>query len=120
MNANKRPIGVTILALVFIAVGTTGFVYHFPGFQAHDLFHYDAVWIEVTELLAVICGAFLLLGHHWARWLALGWMIFHVLLSAFDAFGEFAIHTLFCAVIVWVLFRSDSASYFKHPRVKTT
>ena len=118
MNPNKRPISVTILALVYIAVGTTGFIYHFADFRTGNAFHNDVILIEFTELLAVTCGAFLLRGQNWARWLALAWMAFHVVLSAFHAFGEFAIHALFCAIIVWVLLRDHSASYFNRQRVK--
>ena len=35
--------------------------------------------------LAIVCGVFLLRGHNWARWLALAWIAFHVVLSAFHA-----------------------------------
>ncbi|MCU1261762.1 MAG: Quinone oxidoreductase, partial [Bryobacterales bacterium] len=88
--------------------------YHFTGIQAGGAFQYDVVWAEVVELLAIIAGAFMLRGHNWARWLALAWMAFHVVLSAFHAFREFAIHCLFCAVIAWLLFRPKVARYF-HP-----
>ncbi len=87
MNANKRPISVTILACVYLAVGVGGFAVHFRELLAR---HPDAVGIEVTELTAIVCGVFLLRGQNWARWLALAWIAFHVVLSAFHAIPEFA------------------------------
>jgi hypothetical protein len=55
----------------------------------------------------------MLRGHNWARWVALAWIAFHVVLSAFHAFGEFAIHAVFCAVIAWFLFSPAPARYFR-------
>ncbi len=64
MNANKRPISLTILACVYLAVGVGGFAVHFRELLAR---HPDAVGIEVTELTAIVCGVFLLQGQNWAR-----------------------------------------------------
>jgi hypothetical protein len=104
---------VTILACVYLAVGTAGFVYHWRDFRARRSFQDDAIWIEVTEVLAVVCGGYLLRGQNWARWLALGWMAFHVVVSFFHTAREFAIHCLFCVVIGWILFRPAAANYFR-------
>ncbi|HXE15336.1 MAG TPA: hypothetical protein VN633_24640 [Bryobacteraceae bacterium] len=120
MNANKRPLSVTILGCLYIAVGTVGFVYHLSEFLARDAFQYDAVWVELVEFLAIVCGAFMLRGSNWARWLALAWIGFHVILSAFNAFPEFAIHCLFCAVIAWILFRPKAAWYFRGSQIEPT
>jgi len=113
MTWNRSPLFVTILACVYIAVGTSGFIYHFTDFHARDPFKYDDIWVEVVGLLAIVSGAFMLRGRNWARWLALGWIAFHVILSASHTFHEFAIHCLFCAVIVWCLFRPEAARYFR-------
>ena len=120
MNWNKRPVAVTILAWVYIAVGAVGFAYHFTDFQAKDVFQFDGVGVEFVRLLAVICGAFMLRGHNWARWLALAWIAFHVILSAFHALPQFAIHCVFCAVIAWLLFRPEAARYFRATRIEPT
>jgi threonine/homoserine efflux transporter RhtA len=109
MNANKRPISVTILACVYLAVGVGGFAVHFRELLAR---HPDAVAIELTELTAIVCGAFLLRGQNWARWLALAWIALHVILSPFHAIPELAIHAVFCAAFAWVLFRPEAARYF--------
>jgi hypothetical protein len=110
MNGNKRPISVTVLACVYLAVGAVGFAAHFHELLARQP---DAVAIEVTELVAILCGAFLLRGDNWARWVALAWIAFHVVLSAFHAIPELVIHALFCAAIAWILFRPEAARYFR-------
>ncbi|MFZ0594561.1 MAG: hypothetical protein WAM39_29160 [Bryobacteraceae bacterium] len=120
MNRNKCPFSVAILGWLYIGVGTIGFVYHLTEFLARDVFQYDIVWIELTELLAIVCGAFILRGQNWARWVALAWIAFHVILSAFRAFPELAIHCLFCAVIAWLLFRPEAGRYFHEASVERT
>jgi hypothetical protein len=120
MSWNKRPLSVTILACVYIVVGTIGFAYYFTQFHARDAFRFEGVWVEIVRFIAIICGAFMLRGRNWARWLALAWIAFHVVLSAFHGFNEFAIHSLLCAVIAWFLFRPEAARYFRGSRIKPT
>jgi phosphotransferase system glucose/maltose/N-acetylglucosamine-specific IIC component len=110
MNWNKPPISVMILACLYLAVGTIAFVYNFPQLLASRP---DTIWVELTELLAIVCGAGMLRGYNWARWLAVAWIVAHVILSAFHAFHGFAIHGVFCAVIIWLLFRPPAARFFR-------
>ena len=107
---NPRPISVTIVASLYVAVGIMGFTYHF-----HELLalQHDSLWIELTEFLAFVCGAFMLRGHNWARWLALAWMIFHVIVSAFNSIHQFLMHSLICALIAWAVLHSTATRYFR-------
>jgi hypothetical protein len=109
MNSNKRPVTIWVLSCLYIAVGAIGFAYHLRELMALQP---DSVWIELTELLAILAGAFMLRGSNWARWLALAWMAFHVAIS-FPAFRQVMIHSLFFAVIAWLLFRPDVWRYFR-------
>lgn len=106
----KRPLGVTIVACVYLLVGIVGFVYHVP-----DLRQPDGIWIELTEALAAVSGAFMILGHNWARWLAVAWMGFHVAISISDPLQKLAVHAVFFVAIAYFLFRPDSARYFRRP-----
>src|SRR6185437_10925911 len=74
MTANPRPISITILAAIYIAVGIMGFTYHFREIIA---LQHDSLWVALIEALAIVCGVFMFLGHNWARWLALAWIAFH-------------------------------------------
>lgn len=113
MSANARPLPVTLLACVYILIGTGGFVFHFNELLAR---HPDAVAIEVTELVGLLAGAFMLRGQNWARYLALAWIAFHVALSAFHPLVELGVHSLFLVVIVWILFRPEAVRYFCQPK----
>ena len=108
MSKSTPPIGVLIVACLFLLVGVVGLVRHFPWPM---VFHQDDVWVELTELVAVIAGIFLFLGHNWARWLAVGWMAFHIAIS-WPKVPALAVHTLILAAIVWLLFRNDASRFF--------
>lgn len=113
MSAEKRPLSVTILGGIYILVGMVGFVYHLREILGRHTFGYGDFLVELTEFVAIVCGVFLLRGRNWARWLALAWMVFHVILSAFGAFREFAMHALICVLIAGILFRRESTEYFR-------
>ena len=117
MPLARPPVPVLIVAVVYLAVGAVGFVGHF-----HDLLAApsEGVWIELTELLAAIAGVFLLLGRNWARWLAIAWIAFHVVLSAFHNIRELLVHAVMAALIVWLLFRSESSRWFQPSRAEPT
>jgi uncharacterized membrane protein HdeD (DUF308 family) len=102
----KRPILIWIIACLYLVVGSIGFVGHFRDFRQPD-----GIWIELTEFLAVLAGVFILLRRNWARWLALLWIAFHVVLSAFHTLRELTIHSLF-VMIAWILFRPAAKEYF--------
>src|SRR5581483_9412606 len=106
----KRPVLITLVACLYILVGVAGFAFHFKELLAR---HPDAVVIEATELVALVCGVFMLRGQNWARWLALAWVIFHVAVSLFHPLGELAVHLVLCLVIGWVLFRAEGGRYFR-------
>jgi hypothetical protein len=110
MNATQRPSSVTIVACAYLAVGAVALVYHFRELLSLQR---DSVSIELTEFLAIVSGAFMLRGHNWARWLALAWIVFHVILSVFDSGHGLVVHGLLCAVIAWILFRPEAARYFR-------
>jgi len=110
MGRKRIAVPVILIACLYIAVGIGGFVVHFSDYRAPDW-----IWVEVTESIAIVCGVFLLRAHNWARWLAIAWMAFHVVIS-FGEFGQLAIHSLFLVLIVWCLFRADASRFFQYTR----
>ncbi len=108
MKHNGRPTSVSIIGWVYLAVGGIGFLYHSPELFSQRR---DSFWVASFELLAVVSGVFLLRGRNWARWLALAWMAFHVLISV-GAPDKLTVHFLFLAVIAWFLFRPEVVRYF--------
>lgn len=113
---NKRPLSVTIIGWVYIAVGAIGFAYHSTEFSQLPSFQFDIVWVELLRLLAIVCGVYMLRGHNWARWLALVWVGYHVIVSAFHTLPELAIHVVFSAILTYFLTRSTATRYFRAAR----
>lgn len=113
MNAPKRPFPVLLLCFLYIAAGATAFAANFSSLPAGGL---AAAGTELVEVLAVVAGVFMFLGHNWARWLALAWIAFHVAISI-PVPRLAAIHLLFFAVIAWILFRPAARRYFSDPRL---
>ena len=113
MPSARPPIPVLIVAIAYLAVGVIGFVAHF-----HDSLGApsEGVWIELTELIAAVTGVYLFLGRNWARWLAVAWIAFHIVLSAFGNVRELVMHVIMAALIVWLLFRPGSARWFGSER----
>jgi hypothetical protein len=90
MSSNQRPISVTCVALLFIAVGAVTLI-----------------------LLALAAGVFMLRRKNWARWLALAWMAFHIALSALPPYRGLVVHILIFVGIAYLLLRPDAAEYFR-------
>jgi len=110
----RRPISVTLLACLYLAVGVFGFAAHFHGLLSHQP---DAIWVELTEFLALLIGIFLFRGQNWARWLALAWIAFHVAISLHEP-GKLIAHSIFLILIVWILFHAAARRWFRPPPIQ--
>lgn len=107
----RPPVLVIILGCVLIASGAAGLAYHFPEFRTPQRVEYGLIML--VRLLAIVAGAFMLRGRNWARWLAMGWIAFHVAISVFHPFSQLAIHVVVFAAFAFVLFRRDAREYFR-------
>ncbi len=94
VNATKRPVSVSIIAIIYVTVGAVGFAYHLYPFVGGHGFHRDDLLIEIIRVAAIVGGAFMLRGHNWARWLVLAWIGFHFSISFFDSLQKVAVHGL--------------------------
>ncbi|HEX3739412.1 MAG TPA: hypothetical protein VHV29_06770 [Terriglobales bacterium] len=108
MSWNRRPVAILLVSYLYMAVGAVGFVVNFTKLRA---LQQDSIWIELTESLAFIAGLYMFRGRNWARWLALGWMAFHVAIS-FPVIRQVLTHSIMFALIAWALFRPDARRYF--------
>ena len=107
---SKRPISVTIVGVIFIATGVIGAGVH--GMELKRGFGWDVVAALAISLVAVLCGAYILRGSEWARWLAVAWLGFHVALSIHSR-QQLAMHSALLAVFGYLLFRSSATNYFR-------
>jgi len=106
----KRPLPVTILGCLFIVAGLVGLFYHL---LESPLDHW-IVLISIVRIIAVVGGIFLLMGHNWARWLMLGWLAFHIVVSAFHhSLSESLAHVVLLMVVGYFLLRPPASKYFQ-------
>ena len=109
----KRPLAIIVLSIVYIAAGAVGLVYHLSDFKPSNPFPTDLLWVSVVRLLAIVAGIFMLRGLNWARWLAVAWIAFHVAISFLNSMQQVLVHSLFLAVIAYLLFRPEANAYFR-------
>jgi uncharacterized membrane protein HdeD (DUF308 family) len=108
----KRPLSVTLIAALFIIAGISGIVYHLPEWKQFG-FHTETVWPFVVRLIAIVAGIFLLKASNVARWVLLGWILYHVGLSLFHSTSELLMHIAVTIVVVVALFNTRANQYFK-------
>jgi hypothetical protein len=110
---NKRPVSVTVISFIFLAAGLAGLIYHLPEWKTPHPFQHEILWVTLIRLLAIVCGVYMFRGSNWARWLAVIWIGYHVILSVFHPIMELAVHALLFAAIAYFLFRRQSTEYFQ-------
>lgn len=113
-----RPLSVTVIGWLFLVTGAVGLAYHATEFKFEGSFPYELVLVLSLRLLALVCGVFLLRGANWARWLALAWMGYHVVLSAFHPLFELAVHSLLLAAFAYFLLRPQASACFRRRRAQ--
>jgi hypothetical protein len=109
----KLPFPLILISLVYILVGAGGVVFHLADVKGLHPFPYDVLLISLVGLIAVVSGIYMLRGANWARWGALAWIAFHVVLSAFHSWIQFGVHSVFFAAIAYFLFRPEASRYFR-------
>jgi hypothetical protein len=115
---HNRPLPVTIISWLLISVGIAGIFYHLPEFRT-NLFSSDAILGVSIRLLAITCGAFMLRGCNWARWLAIGWIVFHVIIGGLHSLPQLLIHAFWFLVFAIFLFRPRANEHFRGERHKS-
>jgi hypothetical protein len=107
----QRPDLVTAIGFVFIAVGAIEIAYHL--IRLTHPFQHDVLWVCLVNLIAIVCGIYVLRGRNWARWLTVVWIAYHVVLSSFHSFGKLAVHGILFAVFAYFLFRPGVTQFFR-------
>lgn len=114
----KRPIPLIIVSVAFIAIGVGSLfkgvwpvVKGGTAIGSHGLT--DSAIVTVSGIVALLSGVFMLRGANWARWLCIGWMAFHLVISILHDPFELAMHAIMLAVLVLVLFWGRTSTYFR-------
>ena len=115
----KRPLSVTIVGCIFLATGIIGSIFHATELKGPGSARYDAVWALVISLVAVLCGIYLLRRSNWARWVAVAWLAFHVILSLHSR-QALLVHSALLVGFAYLLFRPAARAYFRAARSEGT
>jgi hypothetical protein len=108
----KRPIPVIIVSVLFILAGASGLVYHFKEIHEPNA-GYETILVFVIRLLAIVCGVLIFMAVRWSRWLAVAWLLYHVVLSAFHSVSETITHIVLLIIVTVLLFIPVSNAFFK-------
>lgn len=117
MKINRSiPLTVFIVAIMYIIPGFSGIIYHFSDFNnpGESMAMYS--WILFLRLLAIACGIFLFMGFNWARWLAIGWIAYHIYIGALNSTSEMVSHIIFLIIVAVLLFLPVSSKFFRARR----
>jgi len=109
----SRPLPVIIVAVLFILAGCVGIAYHITDFFEPNDKLSELIWVLFVRILAVVCGLLLLFRINTARWLAIAWLAYHVIISAFNSTSEMIAHIVFLIIITVLLFLPVSSAYFR-------
>lgn len=109
----KRPLPVIIVALLFIVAGAIGFVYHFAEFFDPGARVYDLLWIQFVRVTAIVCGILLFKGINWARWLAIAWLLYHVVIGAYHSTSQMITHIVMLLIVALLLYLPKSSAFFR-------
>ncbi|HEX6822393.1 MAG TPA: hypothetical protein VF123_10085 [Candidatus Sulfotelmatobacter sp.] len=101
-----------VVSALLIVAGAAGLIFHLADLKGAHAVSYDLVLVSFVRLMAVVIGMFMLTGRNWARWLAMAWITFHVIVSAFHPVGELAVHLVLFGVFAVALFHRAAAQYF--------
>ena len=121
----RRPLGITLIALLFILVGAAGLLNdlwplltsraaeHLARLRSEGLVDIGPAW--TSRVASMVGGIGLLRGRNWARWLLAAWMVFHIGLSVLHSMNRLAIHLVFFLPILYGLFVGSGRLFFRKP-----
>lgn len=108
----KIPLPILIVAILLMLAGVVGFIYHLQDFADANQKLYETTLVELLRIVAIIAGILLLRANNLGRWLAIGWVLLHVIISAFNSLEQTLMHLALLIVVCVLLFLPVSARYF--------
>lgn len=107
------PLPVLIVAILLILAGVVGFIYHLQDFADPNQKLYETTLVELLRIVAIIAGILLLRANNLGRWLAIGWVLLHVIISMFNSLEQTLMHIGVLVVVAVLLFLPVSVKFFK-------
>jgi len=121
-TGRRRPISLTVVGWLFIAVGLGTIVKGLWSRASTSLppelaskHAMDGVYAAASGVVAALGGRLVLRGRSVGRWLIAAWLVAHVWLSWLHEPLELTIHAVICVVGLWLLFRPAASAFFRGP-----
>jgi hypothetical protein len=113
MKILNRPLPIVIVSILFILTGILGIATHTNDFKNPNVKLIELLWALFVRILAIVCGVLLLYKIKWARWLAIIWLVYHIVIGAFNSTSETISHIVILIIVCVLLFLLISVDYFK-------
>jgi hypothetical protein len=113
-TARERPRLVSLLGWMLIALGAAECVYLLT--KIHRPVHGADLGVPLFELIVAVSGVFLLRGCDWARWLAVAWVGFHVVVGSLHSWPRGIVHGGIFLLFAWMMFRPEINAWFRGRR----
>jgi hypothetical protein len=110
-STRTRPLLITLLGWMLIALGALEFAIRAAQFRRP--LHADDFGVPLFELVILVCGIYLLRGANWARWLAVAWIGFHVVVGSLNSVMRGVVHGLIFLAFTWLMFRPEMNAWFR-------
>lgn len=110
----KFPLPILIVAILLMIAGVVGFFYHLQDFADANQNTTTIILVELLRIFAIIAGVLLLRANNKGKWLAIGWVLLHVVISAFNSVEQTIMHIGVMVVVCVLLFLPVSAKYFEN------
>jgi hypothetical protein len=111
MAMKMRPLHLTVLSWLLIALGAVEFAVHAANVRWP--LTADGVGVPLFELVILVCGVYMLRGQPWARWVALAWIGFHIIVSSLHSVQAAIVHGLLFLVLAWLMFQPEVNAWFR-------
>jgi uncharacterized membrane protein len=109
----KAPLPVIVISALIMLTGAFGLYGGWLNFTAHTASQKEALLVTGVNLLGILAGVFMLRGRNWARWLAVAWMAFHVVISFGHPLQQLIVHSILLVLFAYGLFRADARPFFQ-------
>jgi hypothetical protein len=109
----KRPATVTAVACLYVLTGLASIAYHLLAFRRHPPGLLAGAGLCGLGAAAVVAGIYLFMGKDWARWLALLWMAYHVVVSSFNGVEILLMHAAIFLLFAYILLGREARAYFR-------
>ncbi len=120
---NHRPLSITLISWLFILVGIGTLVFALfvallaDSSDIHDplgRFSGEDILMIGIAIAAGAGGLLLLKRNGWGRWLILGWLIFHTVMSYPHGVMKFAVHLGLTIIIGAALFLPSASAHLRN------